>query len=316
MELKKVNEFVNGEKVITVLLVKSIESKIAKNEKPYAQMVLSDQTGNINAKKWDTTPEEAEKFAAGTLVKIEGTIGSYLNELQMTILRMRAVVESDGVSIADYVKTAPIKDTVMLDSIHEFIDRMKNEDIKDLTRAMVEEKREKILYYAAAKGNHHSIKSGLLYHILTMLRVADALSNIYVNINKDLLFAGIILHDLEKINEMDCNEMGIVSDYTFEGVMLGHITMGVKNLEVMARKLGTPTEIIIMLEHMILSHHYQPEFGSPVKPSLPEAELLHRIDMIDARMYDYAEALEDVKPGEFSDRIYTLDRRPVYKPTF
>src|SRR5699024_10704210 len=153
----------------------------------------------------------------GDFVKIRGEIISWKDVKQMKIFKIRKVVESDEVNIEDYVQAAPMFGQDMYDEIMLYTEMKENEDIKNIVDAIVSEKREKLLYYPAAKGNHHAIRSGLLYHILRMLRSAEKLTEVYEGIDKDLLYAGVILHDLAKIEEMDANELGIVSDYTKEG---------------------------------------------------------------------------------------------------
>ncbi|MBQ6686511.1 MAG: HD domain-containing protein, partial [Firmicutes bacterium] len=138
---------------------------------------------------------------------------------------------------------------------------------------------------------------------------------VYQNLKRDWVVTGVIIHDMEKIREIESNELGIASGYSFEGQMLGHLVQGVKYVDRLAEELGIDKEKTIMLEHMILTHHYEPEFGSPKKPLFPEAELLHYLDMMDAKMFDMEAALAATKPGEFSDRVWTLDNRKLYKPT-
>jgi len=139
---------------------------------------------------------------------------------------------------------------------------------------------------------------------------------IYTFLKKDWVVAGVILHDMEKLNELESNAMGISPGYSFEGKLLGHIAQGVKAIEKMAEELQISEEKKIMLEHMILSHHYEPEFGSPVRPMFSEAELLHYLDMLDAKMYDFEDSLSAVDPGQFTERVRTLDGRMLYKPSF
>lgn len=149
---------------------------------------------------------------------------------------------------------------------------------------------------------------------MTMLSLGKKICEIYAFLNSDLLYAGIILHDLAKMEEMDSSDLGIVNDYTVEGTLLGHITQGIKNVEMVARELNTDKEIVMLVQHMILSHHYEPEYGSPVKPMIPEAEILHHIDIIDARMFDMKKVTEDIEPGDFSERLWSLENRRIYKP--
>jgi 3'-5' exoribonuclease len=155
--------------------------------------------------------------------------------------------------------------------------------------------------------------AGLLYHVKRMLMMGQKACDVYTNLNRDLVLAGVILHDMEKINEIESNELGISTGYSFEGKMLGHLVQGVKMIDKLAEELNVPREKAIMLEHMIISHHYEPEFGSPKKPLFPEAEMLHYLDVLDTKMFDMQEAVEKTEPGEFSDRIWTLDNRTIYR---
>ena len=142
----------------------------------------------------------------------------------------------------------------------------------------------------------------------------ERVCEVYTNLDRDLVAAGVILHDIEKLNEIESESDGIATGYSFEGQMLGHIIQGVKTIDRLTAELGFPREKAIMLEHMILAHHYEPEFGSPKKPLFPEAEVLHYLDILDARMFDMQAALDATEPGEFSDRVWTLDNRRLYKP--
>lgn len=198
--------------------------------------------------------------------------------------------------------------------ILEKAENFQDEDLKKLCVKMLTENKEKLMYYPAAQKNHHAEMAGLLYHIKRMLMNGERMCQVYTMLNQDLVLAGVILHDMEKLNEIESNELGISSGYSFEGQMLGHLIQGVKTLDRLTTELNFPKEKAIMLEHMILSHHYEPEFGSPKKPLFPEAEILHYLDIIDARMYDMQDALDKTDPGEFSERVWTLDNRRLYKP--
>jgi len=226
------------------------------------------------------------------------------------------VKEEDGIKIEDYIPSAPYSGEYLFNEVMKYIDRIKNEDLYQIVTYLVEMKKAKLLIYPAAMKNHHSIRSGLLYHIVRMLYAGDKLSDIYNIVNKELLFAGIILHDIAKIEEYDANELGIVSDYNAEGQLLGHIIQGITMIDNAANYLGIDSEIAMLLKHMILTHHYEPEYGSPKKPMIPEAEMLHYLDVLDARMYDMEKALSRVEPAGFSERIWSLDNRKIYKSKF
>ncbi len=151
----------------------------------------------------------------------------------------------------------------------------------------------------------------MLYHIYRMLHLSDKISQVYENVNPDLLYAGVLLHDLAKIGELESNTLGF-SEYSKKGQLLGHLIMGINEIENAGRSLGISEEVIIILQHMVASHHYEPEYGSPKKPLILEAELLHYIDMIDARVYDFENALKNVDKGSFSEPVWSLDKRKLY----
>lgn len=316
MDLKKINEFKVGEDILGFYLIKEVAVKTTSNNKNYIDMTLADSTGEINAKLWDITSDQEKKYLQNKMIKVKGIVTEWQGKTQLKIEKIRLAVEKDGVNIEDYIPSAPINPKVMLNEISDLIEKIKNNDIKLLVNKIVDDNKDKLLIYPAAKNNHHSIRSGLLYHILRMLKTAEKICEVYPKLNSDLLFAGVILHDMAKIQEMDANELGIVSDYTIEGQLLGHITQGIKNIDRVSRELGIDEEINILIQHMILSHHYEPEFGSPKRPMIPEAEILHYLDIIDARMYDMFNVLENVEENKFSEKVWVLQNRLLYRSNF
>jgi len=313
LELKKINEFQVNERIDGFFIVKSVELKTSSNGKKYMDFTLGDKTGEINAKLWEYSDGDEKRYIQNMLIKVRGLVNLWQNSLQLKIERLREAVEEDKVNIEDFVETAPLEADFMYSEITKYISCIKNKDIKNIVKFIIEKNKEKLMHYPAAMKNHHAIKSGLLYHILTMLKAGEKLCEIYTYLNKDLLYGGIILHDMAKLEEMNANNLGIVSEYTVEGQLLGHIIQGIKNLEIAAENVGADKEVTIMLQHMILSHHYEPEYGSPVKPMFPEAELLHHLDIIDARMYDMNRVLGETNIGSFSEKIFSLENRKLYK---
>ncbi len=314
--MKTINQLEAGTTVVGFFLAKSATFKSTNNQKPYLDLILSDKTGEISAKVWDLPDDIEEIFPERTtpLIKIKAVVTEWQGKLQLKVERIRSVQPEDGVQLEDYVQTAPIDSEQMLGTIKQYVQSISNGDIQKLVAFILEDVAERLAYYPAAKRNHHSVRGGLLYHILTMLRCGEALANIYPHINRDLLYAGIILHDIAKIDEMDADELGIVSDYTVEGHLLGHIVQGVKRVEQAAKELDIDREVSLLIQHMIISHHSQPEFGSPKPPMIPEAELLHHIDMIDSRMYDMHKALDTTAEGQsFSEPVWSLNHRRIYK---
>lgn len=310
---KSIIEFENTDLVEGFYLLKNLQAKDNKNAKKYLDLDLSDKTGNINGKYWNVQPEELELYTPGSVVKIRGEITSFDNKLQLKVTKIRNIEEGDQIKIEDFVPKAPEDGSEMYKFIMKYIENMEDQDIKNICRDIYEEKEKELSFYPAAQKNHHSIYGGLLYHISTMLKTAEALSGIYTFINTDILYAGVLLHDIAKIDEMDSNDLGVVKEYTFEGQMLGHIIQGIKLVNEKGKKFNVSQEKVVVLEHMILSHHNEPEYGSPKRPMIPEAELLCHIDMMDARMYDMSKALENLEKGSFTEKIWLLNNRKLYK---
>lgn len=297
-------------------IVKSVAIKVGANNKQYLDLLLGDSTGEAPSKKWDISDGELsaiKEIKDGDIVKVKATVTSWNGQKQLKIGRIRVINDQDKINYVDFIKAAPEDPDEMYAYIFEKASTLKDRDLNALCTKLLADNKEKLMYYPAAQKNHHAQKSGLLYHVKRMLMTGEVICQVYTNLNHELVIAGVILHDIEKLNEIEADELGVSSGYSFEGQMLGHIIQGIKLIDRLADEMGMPREKAIMLEHMILSHHYEPDFGSPKKPLFPEAEILHYLDMIDARMFDMQAALDATDPGEFSDRVWTLDNRKLYK---
>lgn len=301
--------------VVGFYLVKSRELKTGKNNNAYLDMTLADKSGEINAKLWNCGEGVINDFKAGGIVKISADVKSWANKLQLSINKYRTLNPDDNVKVSDLVPSAPGNIDDYYAYIISRIEMMKEENLRILVMALLMDKKEEFLVYPAAKSNHHAVRNGLIYHVYRMLRSAEALKEVYGELDIDLLNAGIIVHDLCKIDEMILSDVGLVSEYSTAGNMLGHIAMGVANVAKKADELGIKGEIPMLLEHLILSHHYHPEFGSPVYPMFLEAEMLHFIDLMDSRIYDFCNLYSSMEAGGVSDRVFALDNRRIYKPT-
>jgi len=308
-----IKDLKQGETINGIYILRKKELKEASNKKPFIDVVFSDNTGEIQAKIWDAGEDVFSKLQLNMLYYVNARVDCFKDILQLTINKMRIADPEDQKEIDKFVPSAPFPAEDMLNEIYGYAERIDNDEIRKLVIRLLNDKKEKLIYYPAAKSLHHSIRSGLLYHILRMLRVSEKLKEIYDGINLDLLYAGVLIHDLAKIGELESNELGI-SEYSKEGQLLGHIIMGICEIDRIGNELGISSEVMLLLKHMIASHHYEPEYGSPKKPMFLEAELLHFIDMIDARVYDYENNLKNVEEGNFSDPVWSLDRRKLYKP--
>jgi len=316
-----ISDLQTGDNLTEFFMAKALNLKTGGNGKLYLDVTLGDSTGEINGKKWDVSEAESAEFsriADGDLIKVRGQVTEWNGIKQLRIGKLRKYdPQTDQLDdMNDYIKAAPEAPEAMYQYILAKAISIGDEELKSMAVKFLRDNKQKLMYYPAAMRNHHAELAGLLYHIKRMLMMGEKACDVYTFLKKDWVVCGVILHDMEKLNELESNELGVSPGYSFEGKMLGHIAQGVKAVEKMADELGVSEEKKIMLEHMILSHHYEPEFGSPLKPLFPEAELLHYLDMTDAKLFDFEDALASVKPGEFSERVRTLDGRMLYKPTF
>lgn len=310
---KSISELKSGEKAEGFYLIKNFEVKKTTNGKQYIDMELVDKTGSINAKIWEYTKENEDIVSENSIVKVRGEVLDWNGTKQLKVNKIRGKVSADNMDITDLIPAAPIENTEMMKILKSYIKKISDGEIMLLVENIIEKYSDKLYYYPAAKKNHHSYLGGLLYHMIRMLQSGEKLGEVYGFLNMDYVYAGVVLHDVCKILEMDSDEYGVVSDYTMEGKLLGHIIQGIKEIETEGEKINLSREKSIVLQHMVLSHHYEPEFGSPKKPMTPEAELLHFLDIIDARMFDFEHALEGIETGQFTDKIWLLDNRNLYK---
>lgn len=308
-----INDLKQGEIINGIYILRKKELKETSNKKPFIDMLFSDNTGEVQAKLWDTGEEFYSKLQINMLYYVNAKVDAFKDMLQLNVNKIRLADPEDQKQIDKFVPSAPIPAEKMLEEIYGYVKRISNAEIQKLVLKLLKDKEEQLLYYPAAKSLHHSIRSGLLFHILRMLHLSEKLKEVYTDINLDLLYAGVLIHDLAKIGELESNELGF-SEYSKEGQLLGHILMGICDIEMAGKELGISSEIVLLLKHMIASHHYEPEYGSPRKPMFLEAELLHYIDIIDARVYDYENNLKNIEEGSFSDPVWSLDRRRLYKP--
>lgn len=276
----------------------------------YLSIVFQDETGKIDAKLWNASQEHIDTLKNGAVVRGKGDIIKYSDDRQMKIISIDDVSYQRSQQV-QFLAKAPIDQERMQEEIKQYIQRISNTKLYVLTKHLYEKHMEKFMVYPAASKNHHEFVSGLAFHTLSMLKVADQLMNVYTELNADLLYAGILLHDLGKTVELSGP---VVPTYTFEGQMLGHISIAQSMVYAAAQELNIEGEEVTLLQHMILSHHGKNEYGSPVLPQIREAEMLHLIDNMDARMNMFNKALETIEPGETSKRVFSLENRTVYKP--
>jgi 3'-5' exoribonuclease len=210
--------FTKGETIQGYYMLKTVTLKTSNTNNRYYDLTIADKTGEVNGKIWDPEMVRDLELYDGMLVKLKGLVNEWQGQPQINVERIRRINAGDRVRVEDFVPSAPYAPEDMLDEVLEYVNAIKDQEIKQITHALLQENREKLLHYPAAMKNHHSIRSGLLYHISTMLKMAERVLQVYTYLNADLLYAGVILHDLAKMEEMNATELGIVTAYTTEGL--------------------------------------------------------------------------------------------------
>ncbi len=294
-------------------VIKQYEKKMAKNGNNYLDLVLADKDGEIFAKLWDYNEAAHGKYETDMFVKVRGVVSQYNGHDQLRIDRIRPVIESDNVNVSDFVKSADYSGEEMYNHLISLVNSFKDEELKKVVSYLLEENKEKILYFPAAFRLHHAIRCGLLMHTASIVKLCESVCKVYPFVNRELLLSGAILHDIAKTVEFDVKETGIASGYTVPGNLLGHLVMGAMMVKEAGQKLGIDNEKSMLLQHMILSHHGEPEFGAAVRPLFLEAELLSQLDLMDARVYEIMDAVNGIEKGEFTNRLWALEDRKFYK---
>ena len=293
-------------------LIKTVDRKTNVKGAPYLDMMLCDKKGEISAKLCDYNEISHGSYEAGELIKVRATVTQFNGVDQLRVEKIRKVTAADGVNISDFVPTAEYSGEMMLGAIMNVIASVKDEDLKTLTYALVKDREKEILTWPAAFKLHHAIRGGLLYHTLSIIKLAEGVAMLYPSVDRDLLMCGIIVHDLCKIDEFDLNPAGLVSSYSIKGELIGHLVMGAMKIEQKALELGIPSDKAMLLEHMVISHHGEPDFGAAVRPMFLEAEILSQLDTLDATIFEITSAVGEIKEGEFTGRMWALDNRKLF----
>lgn len=293
-------------------IIKSIDKKTSSKGDTYLDIMLGDSQGEINAKLWRYVPELHGEYAANDLVKIRGLISQYNGQDQLKIEKIRHIYPEDNVNAADFVKAADYSGEDMFNELLSIADNFSDNDLKTIVTEILKDNRLALLYWPAAFKLHHAIRGGLLLHTLSIVRLAQGVCKVYPFVDSELLISGAILHDIAKLSEFEVASTGIATGYSVEGNLLGHLTMGAMIINKYAEKLNINPKTAMLLEHMVLSHHGEPEFGAAVRPMFIEAELLSELDLMDSRIYEMQEAVSATKAEDFSGRIWAMDNRKLY----
>jgi 3'-5' exoribonuclease len=313
----KINTFHLNHVIEGTYLIKSVELKEAKNKSKYLDIVLMDNTGTIETKLWDCSPTQIEWYQKHTLVSVNGWVTEYAGNLQIKVDKMSVAENQPDLSefIPSIVEDVQTLWQEIVDVINEKSE-ISNWKIRRVLCELIEVYGDSFKEYPAARYMHHAVRGGLLLHTVSMLKLAKSIIPLYPFLNQGLLFAGIILHDLAKIDEMKV-EMGQVTEYTTSGQLLGHITLCVNLIETVFQKQGwhedSDIDLKHTLQHLILSHHEKPEWGSPIAPMIPEAIMLSMIDQMDAKMYAVGKVVKkEVDTSYWTEPIKSFSNRRLY----
>ncbi|GGA41296.1 3'-5' exoribonuclease YhaM family protein [Paenibacillus physcomitrellae] len=312
-----IKDLVSGDEFTGFYLIKELEVKQtnATPPKDYLDLVLCDASGQLSAKFWDASPSDKETFFSMGLVKVRGLVQTYRERLQIKVMQMRPAADADGVTLTDFIRSAPIRPVDLVHTIKQAASSIRDTEIRAIVSFCIEKVEEKLMHYPAAKTHHHAYFAGLAYHMVRMLEIGDFLCRQRAFLNPDFIRAGIILHDIAKPEEMIA-QLGIVSDYSVKGKLIGHISLASNWITEAAIRLDIDldSEKVTALHHLVLSHHNLGEWGSPVQPQTPEAVALHHIDALDAKLQMVEDALDTTPETElWTPFIRGLENKAVYR---
>ena len=305
-----IKELIEGDRLTIQAIIGSVTKGVNANGSPYLNIELRDSSGSINGKKWEIEAKDDEIFIVGNIVELFIEVIKYRENLQVKILTAKRISEEE-IDVTRFVMAPPIKKEELVERFNKLVNSINNPDCKALLDYFINKYGKKIYDAPAATSVHHEFASGLLMHSVFMAENCDYISKEYGDIDRDLLVTGALLHDFGKMVEL---EGPAVYKYSVEGKLLGHISIMCSEMRKAAEELHITSEVPMLLEHMILSHHGKLEFGSPVLPLTKEALILSIVDLLDSKIMIVSKALETIEPGEFTQKIFHIDNSSFYKP--
>lgn len=309
--MKWVSELVDGDAFLGELLVSQAYKGITDKGLAYLNLVFQDKTGTIDGKKWDASAEDIRLLRPGNFVSLEGIINLYKGQRQLKVTSVAPINDLTLIDLGRFQRVSPIPLPTLKKRLSAYLESFKDPDVALITKTVIAKVYEKYCTYPAAVRIHHEFGSGILHHSLAMADLAEAIARLYPAVDRDLLVAGALLHDVGKTIEY---ENPLAPAVTLEGKLLGHISIMYGLFKKIVDDLDIKSEVPLLLEHMILAHHGQLEFGSPVAPMTREALLLSMIDLLDSRMMILDKAMANVKPGESTEKLWMMDNISYYKP--
>lgn len=289
------------------LLIKQADEKETKNHKTYLKMILCDSTGEISGNLWDTNA--TEELSAGHIIIVDGKITSYQDQLQ---IKFEKVMPSTSTDYQALLPTAPEDYDQLKNELMTYYSQIDNPVYKLIVKTLLKKHEREFLTYPAAKSVHHNFYHGLLFHTVSMLRQITGYTNQYPQLNRELMYSAAIIHDMGKTIELS----GILNtEYTTTGKLLGHISIIDGEINRIAQNANIPenNQNLLLLRHMVLSHHGLLEYGSPVEPQLLEAKVLHLIDESDANINTITNQLNQTNSNEWTSKIWSQNNHQFLK---
>ena len=308
--------FDEGKPFESFFLVLAKQQRTTKQNKPYLNLILGDKTSQIEARVWELAdPRIAKEFERGNIVKVRGSISLFEGRPQMKVDQLRKALDGEA-DIKDMLPCTTRNIGELWNQVQAVVASLANPDLKQLLTTLLSDPAMERAYREApaARQLHHAWLGGLLEHVVSLLGLADGVAAHYSLLDRDLLVTGVILHDIGKVREL---AWVTGFDYTVEGILLGHIQMGVDLVEkTIAGLPDFPDRLRTLVLHMILSHHGKLEFGSPKLPMIPEALVLNFLDDLDAKMQAVTSefekcAREGKAPDELTGKVWSLDQRQM-----
>lgn len=285
------------------LLIKSAEQKETKKQQPYLKLLLADPTNELSANLWDVTDEQIDAYQAGTVIDVNGEISSFNNKLQININQISV---DDNQDLEDLIPTIPEDYQQVKADLIRYTEEITDPIYSLIVRTLLSRHDHEFLKWPAAVTVHHNFYHGLLFHTVSILRQLDHFSHQYPQLDRQLMFAGAILHDMGKVIELSDV---LNTQYTTIGQLIGHISIidGEINRVAEDNHIPEDNQHLLLLRHMVLSHHGKLEYGSPVEPRILEAVLLHQADETDAQINTITKVLNHTDPQTWSEKLWTQD---------
>ena len=297
--MRYINTLVEGETIRNIYLCKGKRSAETRNGKPYDNLILQDKTGTLDGKVWDPNSNGIADYDEMDFIEVFGDVISYNNNLQLNIRQIRKAYEDEYVA-ADYLPTTEKSTDSMFEELIGYVKKIDNDYLRQAVEYYFvndEAFIKTFVGHSAAKTVHHGFAGGLLEHTLSVVKMCEYMVSAYPILNKDLLYAAAICHDIGKTKELSPFP---TNDYTDDGQLLGHIVIGVEMISDAVRSIpGFPEQLASELKHCIVAHHGELEYGSPKKPALAEALALNFADATDAKMQTLTELFKDKKNNDW-----------------